>query len=284
MQSYNKLETCLANIFEYEEAADIPEKFRYSEFCNGKVCLKSEVADADFEAIGLRYGDYLLFCDQVDEIADMLECPKRPLAANHVFVSPMLDGELADLGITDRPVTMTTKHVWMALQPGPWEGGEDHQHGIDISVFKRLPWLLEKPVLIANSKDDRTKLILVLTATDDRRIPLIASLKIDATGKLDLDYFMTNLISTVFGHDDFYDYFGYALKAKDVIYIDGEQEKCLTEMINREPFSNYSGLKRDCLLEPPQFIGNQELDRFPGFDSTWLESEVKKRFPEHGAR
>ncbi|WP_322154977.1 hypothetical protein [Paratractidigestivibacter sp.] len=267
----------LLNLADYEVACELPEQHRLTEYAAGQVSLKEGVKEADAQEVARKYGDFLLFCDEVDEISDLLTAPKRPFAANHVLVSPHVGGILSPLGIVDRPITMTVKHVWAAMQPGPWEGGDFHHHGIPVATLKRLPWLLEHPALVANSKDDATKLILALPATDNRGMPLISPIKIDAQGRLDVDEFIANLVCTVFGPVDFYDYFGLALKPSNIVFIDSEMEAELCELTGRAVFSNLADLSRDTELAHPQILGEPDFV-VEGHDTTWLVERVREHF------
>ncbi len=267
----------LLNIADYEDASSMPDEYRLTEVVKGKVSLKPTVSVAKARVVAAKYGGFLLFCDDVDDISDLLDRPTRPQSANHVMVSPHVDGTLPSLGIIDRPVTMTVRHVWTVMRPGTWEGGENpHHHGVDPSTLKRLPWLLERPALVANSKDDTTKLILALNATDRRGTPLVAPIKVDATGRLDVGRFISNLVCSLFGYDDFYDYFGMALKPKDIIYIDSKQEAELSETVGREVFCHLDGLARDTELTAPQILGDGCYDPFPEHDAEWLVDRVKQ--------
>ena len=267
----------LLNLADYEMACEMPERHRLTESVSGQISLKRGPAATDAQEVARKYGDFLLFCDEVDEISDLLTAPRRPFAGNHMLVSPHVGGVLSPLGVIDRPITMTVKHVWAAMQPGPWEGGDFHHHGISTSTLKRLPWLLEHPALVANSKDDASKLILALPATDNRGMPLISPMKIDAQGRLDVDEFIANLVCTVFGPEDFYDYFGLALKPSSIVFIDSSMEAELCELTGRDVFSNLADLPRDTELVHPQILGGPDLV-VEEHDVTWLVEQVRERY------
>lgn len=267
----------LLNLADYEVVCELPEHHRLTESISGQISLKGGIEETDAQEIARKYGDFLLFCDEVDEISDLLTAPKRPFAGNHVLVSPHVGGILSPLGIVDKPITMTAKHVWAAMQPGPWEGGDFHHHSIPAATLKRLPWLLEHPALVANSKDDVAKLILALPATDNRGMPLISPMKIDAQGRLDVDEFIANLVCTVFGPEDFYDYFGLALKPSSIVFIDSSMEAELCELTGRDVFSNLADLPRDTELVHPQIFGEPDFV-VEGHDTTWLVDRVREHF------
>lgn len=267
----------LLSVSDYEDAAGIPAHKRLTEIFAARISLKPDVQKDVFKATANRYKHYLYFCDAVDEVASLITPPRPPYSGNHLMISPHTEGTLSDLGAVDRPVTMTVNHAWLAMQPGPWEGGEYHQHGIPSETLKRLPWLLERPALVANSKDDRTKLVLALAATDDRGMPLIASVKIDALGRIDMDRFISNLVCTVFGPEEFYDYFGLGLKPRDIVYIDSESEEALREITGKEVFGHLRNLSRDIQLAAPQIVGDPEYNPYPTHDSRWLSEAVAER-------
>jgi len=252
---YNKEQSSLLIVSDYEDAAEVPKTHRLTTVVGGEIRPSIGVGSTELFLVANRYDEYLQFCDQVDNIANELTCPPAPYSGHPVVVSAAPRGTLAAIGFAERLITMTTGNVWSVLQPGHLEGGEFHNHGVPLATLKRLPLLLERPALIANSKDDRTKLVLVLNATDNRGMPLIAPMKADAKGRLDMERFISDLICTLFGPDDFFDYFGAALKENDVIYIDSQQEHELNQMMGREAFSNYENIKRDEVLHPAIRVG-----------------------------
>ncbi len=275
MSSENTTSEDILNIADYETAANIPTSHRHTTTSSGRAELKDDIDIETAHNVAEKYANYLMFCDCVEDISELLEKPVRPYAGNHVLVSPYVTGTLAELGIADRPITATVAHLWSIMQPGPWEGGEYHQHGVDPETLMRLPWLLERPVLVANSTTDKTKLLLVLAATDDRQIPLIAPIKLDALGHIDVDYFISNLVCSLFGHDNFYNYFGTALPAENVVFIDSQMELELEDITGRPAFLNYNMLKRDCLLVSPQTLGDVQYNPYPDHDTEWTINKAK---------
>lgn len=252
---YNKEQSSLIIVSDYEDAAEVPKTHRLTTVVGGEIRPSIGVGSTELFLVANRYDEYLQFCDQVDNIANELTCPPAPYSGHPVVVSAAPRGTLAAIGFAERLLTMTTGNVWSVLQPGHLEGGEFHNHGVPLATLKRLPLLLERQALIANSKDDRTKLVLVLNATDNRGMPLIAPMKADTKGRLDMERFISDLICTLFGPDDFFDYFGAALKENDVIHIDSQQKDELNQLIGREAFSNYGKLERDEVLHPAIRVG-----------------------------
>lgn len=92
-----------------------------------------------------------------------------------------------------------------------------------------------------------------------------------------MDEFIANLVCTVFGLEDFYDYFGLALKPSSIVFIDSSMESELCELAGRDVFSNLADLLRDAELVHPQILGESGLV-VEGHDVGWLVERISGCF------
>ena len=262
----------------YEAAAGIPEPQRLTCVRGGRVSAKAGVPDAQLSSVAARYEEYHLFCRQVDDLVEAGAMMDRAAyASQHAFLSLHTPKAFLELGFRDNPFSITEGHLYDLFQPGPWDGGKRHSHGIPLVTVKRLPWLLERPALVANHNAFPDRVLAVLPDVDSRGLPLIASLIPDADGLLDLDEFITNQVATVFGPDNFPDYFGRALPEGNVIRIDSEQEAALRGKVGADPFPHLTSLSRDVqLAEPNDYVADRGAAQEP-INADWLRERILER-------
>lgn len=97
-------------------------------------------------------------------------------------------------------------------------------------------------------------LLVVLCAVDGDKLPLIASIKPDGKGHYEMDTVETNLVLTIFGKDNYMNYFQGALTPDKIVYIDKKQGQKLERLAERQLFGNYSSLDPNCIIHQPQCI------------------------------
>ena len=272
----DQLESLLI-VANYEDEASIPIESRKTTLNNGRVEKAPLLTWDELSSIASDYADYALFCSRLDKI-DNLDDPIRraAFASQHMMISSHPNGLLKSLGFDDRPLTITEGHAWDIMQPGEWEGGNHGDHGVAPTTLKQLPWLLERPALLANDPSDTSKVLAVLPATDGRGYPLITPLLADAHGQFDVQKFISNMVLTLFGPDNFNSYFGNCLKRDAIIYIDSLQENRLGKMVGAMPFELLSELPRDKRLAECQVPTRDKREAPNQLAGPWLRENVVK--------
>lgn len=82
--------------------------------------------------------------------------------------------------------------------------------------------------------------------------------------KSKIDAVETNLVLTVFGKDNYMNYFQGALTPDKIVYIDKKQGQKLERLAERQLFGNYSSLDPNCIIHQPQCI--YKLKEMEGID------------------
>lgn len=95
-------------------------------------------------------------------------------------------------------------------------------------------------------------------------VPWKASIKPDGKGHYEMDTVETNLVLTVFGKDNYMNYFQGALTPDKIVYIDKKQGQKLERLAERQLFGNYSSLDPNCIIHQPQCI--YKLKEMEGID------------------
>lgn len=209
-----KSKEIILSIREYEDSVEMPKDERIT-------CLDSDrkvhlIAGndkaQDFAGYAAECQEYLRFGDDIDlASAGGLE----RFAYLKISDTPQI---LLAAGFEQKPMLYTQNHLREALKPK--SNNHPHRHGFTIAQIKRWPELFKKPVILADNPSRDDALLVVLCAVDNDKLPLIASIKPDGKGHYELETVETNLVLTVFGKDNFMNYFQGALTPDKIVYID----------------------------------------------------------------
>lgn len=195
--------------------------------------------------------EYLRFGNEVD---DSLNGAREPFDQLKMADTTDL---LLRIGFDDKPMLYTQSHLADAIKPK--QRHRSRYHGLTIEKIKELPELLESPVLISDNPSNENAIIVVLASTDSDGLPMIASIQPDGLGSYECSEILTNIVLTVFGKDNFENYFRDVLTPDKVIYFDNERGKRLERL--SEGFSNaiYSSLLPNEILRCPRCLSKESL-------------------------
>ena len=151
----------ILTIREYENSVEMPDEERVTYLDpRGGVHLKEgdDLADR-FKYVhwAERCAEYLRFGDEVD----LATCgAMHPLNQIKVCATPQL---FVEAGFQPKPMLYTQRHLEDAIHPKSEENY--HWHGLTVAQMKRLPYLLENPVLLSDSPSRKDTMLAVLAAT-----------------------------------------------------------------------------------------------------------------------
>ena len=258
----------IAAIREYENSVEMPEDERMTCLdANNHVHLKAGDDKApDYARYAEKCREYLRFGDEVD----LVTCGgMNPLNQIKVCDTPQL---LVEAGFKQKPMLYTQRHLLDALHPKDEENY--HWHGLDVAKVKRLPYLLENPVLLSDSPSRKDTLLAVLAEVDGDRLPLIVAIKPDGKGNYELQEIETNFILSVYGKDDFSKYFSERITPERTIYFNEKQGRKLEALAELQLFRCHPVAHdlENTIIRQPQCIVNSETAGQDGYD---LCSEAK---------
>ena len=101
--------------------------------------------------------------------------------------------------------------------------------------------------------------IAVLNKADGDGYPLVMPIRPNGDGFLEVTSVMTNMILTVFGPDNFGEYFGAAVRPGHVLYADSQGMTSLSDAVGRQLFTNLANVPTDRVLGVPACLS--KLDR-----------------------
>lgn len=220
----------VAIICEYENSIELSDEERVTCVDDDRH-IHFKVGDenyAQFKEYADKCKEYLRFGYEVDEatFGNM-----SPLEQVKVCNTPQI---LLDAGFKQKPMLYTQRHLEDALHPKSIDNS--HWHGLSVSQLKRLPELLEIPVMLADSPARRDSLLAVLCAVDDEHLPLIVPIKPDGRGHYQLQDIETNNILSVYGKDDFPKYFAERITSHRLVYFNEERGHVLETLAELQLF------------------------------------------------
>ena len=247
---------CVRIISRYETMVERPAGERLTTLANSHLVAQDGVSDEILETKASEYASYLPFCEYVDEMIDQDDpLTRQDYAGELVVLRPTTPASLLKLGLEQRPISCTEHHIWAIMAPDELHGGTHHQHGLSPALVKSIPELLDHPVLVANHPTSQERMIVVLDAMDEYGYPLITPMKPEATGIIEMEAIITNLVLSVYGLKNFWNYFGSAVTPDMVSYIDAAAERSLVDKIGGAPLSGLGNLPRDTVLQKLACVG-----------------------------
>lgn len=133
---------------------------------------------------------------------------------------------LLDIGCEQLPMLYTQKHLKNAILP---TDDKNHRHGLEIEQIKRLPELLSYPAMIIDSPNRKDSIIVVTSEVDKSDNPIIAIIKPNGNGKYEVENVSTNFITSVYGRNNFPEYFKRIVQSDNLLFCDKQKSQAMFE-------------------------------------------------------
>ena len=219
----NKREVILT-IREYENSVAMPEGERVTYLDpRGGVHLKDgDDKASDYTGHAAKCAEYLRFGDEVDAVT----CGEYPRSSAVKFCdTPEL---FVQAGFRPLPMLYTQRHLRDAIRPK--SSYDPHRHGLTVEQMKRLPELMEHPVMLCDSPAREDTMLVVLRDVDCDDLPLIMAVRPDGRGYYEAGEIETNFILAVYGRTNFPRYFDNLITPDRVVYYDEERGRELNAL------------------------------------------------------
>lgn len=172
---------------------------------------------------------------------------------------------LLDVGCEQLPMLYTQKHLKNAIKP---DSGKEHFHGLDVDQVKKLPELLQNPVMVYDSLSRNDSIVVLTSEYDKNNNPIIASIKPNGEGRYELETIESNFITSVHGRENFISQMKKAQEQDKILFCDKQKSQemferwglQLSELTNTLDFNVIIHQSRNIVkgLEPENKIKNQE--------------------------
>ena len=124
---------------------------------------------------------------------------------------------LLDVGCEQLPMLYTQKHLKNAIKP---DSSKEHFHGLEVEQIKKLPELLQNPVMIYDSLSRSDSIVVLTSEFDKNNNPIIASIKPNGEGRYELETIESNFITSVHGRENFLSQFQKAQEQDKILFCD----------------------------------------------------------------
>ncbi len=135
---------------------------------------------------------------------------------------------LQEVGAINLPLIVTSSHLKASIGTDNTNPHLNY-HGIDKEIIKQLPNILSNPVMIMDSLTKPNSSIVVVTdKIDDKNCPIICSIKLNGSGRLNDKVTPANILTSVYGKDKFENFIKSNLEKDSLLYYDKEKSQELS--------------------------------------------------------
>lgn len=150
---------------------------------------------------------------QVDQVL------KGTYKDTHITLCEDTPKVLQDLGIPNRPILMTAKHAYLAINSeGKFSGENDHYHDLGKELFAMIPKLLQSPAMVLQSNKNKDDVIAILNWYDKNKNILICPIRIGGYGKYNEISIQGNIVKSIYGKQNIDNYVNKNFSMNDILY------------------------------------------------------------------
>ncbi len=256
--------------------------------------VEAQDNSVDTNSIGIVKGEKS-FAEQVD---DVLAGNANRYNDLKVCDTPQI---LLDVGCEQLPMFYTKRHLHDALKPKGNTGESIHYHGLNAEQIKKMPMLLENPVIIYDSLSRNDSIIIVTSELDNEKMPIIAAIKPNGKAKYDLELVESNFVMSFHGRNNFENQINRAVEQNKVLYYNKEKSQELFSVLGLQlskglnildsniiihqsrnivkgtqqeniEYKNNSVTQQDKIIEPSRIIGLAENQLRPAVPNSSTSS------------
>lgn len=186
----------------------------------------------------------LTFSEQVDATIAGTASPNTDLK---VCDTPQI---LLDCGCRPLPMLYTKTHLLDAIHEIAVMN--PHFHGLSLDEVKAVPSLLEKPAIVldsvSNGLNGNSSILVFLNAVDQRKLPLMVSVKPNGIGKYDAKQVDANFITSIYGKENITELLEKAVSMDNVLYWNKQNTENLLSFAGIDLPDSFSALSSDTIL------------------------------------
>ena len=218
------------------------------------------------------------FAEQVDE---SLNGTLSPFTTIKICDTPQI---LLDVGCEQLPMLYTQRHLKNAVKP---LDDKEHQHGLTVDQIKKLPELLEAPVMVFDSISKKDSLVVVTSEFDTNDNPVVVSVKPNGKGRYEVEEINSNFVTSVYGRNNFIDFFQRTLAQDNVLYLNKNKSQEMFERWGEQYSELTNNLDSDIIIHQSKNIVNTQKQKNNDYTITdknyGTEGGAKARFANNVA-
>ena len=194
------------------------------------------------------------FSEQVDEVLN--GTARRYKSDLMVCNTPEI---LLKAGCRQLPMMYTRKHLLDAVHNKSKKN--PHFHGIAPDLIKRIPELIQSPVMVFDSISEKNSdsIVMVLDAFDNDKNPLIMSVKPNGQGVYELKHIEANFITSIYGKDrNFAKYIERVTESNSMIFWDKNKSQELFRVLQLQLPQGVNNLDSNVIIHQSRNIVNTQ--------------------------
>lgn len=197
-----------------------------------------------------------VFSEQVDAVLSGADT-----TSTHIKVcnTPKI---LRDVGLPNLPILMTAKHMKSVTQDSGTESM--NYHGLDAKIVKRLPEQLADPVMIMDSLTRDDSVVVLTELADKKDNPIISAIKIDGFGHQDGKIISANILTSVYGKDDFESFLKRNIDAESILFWSKEKSQALSVNLGIQFPDVMATLDSDTIIRKAKAFVNTSAEKNQG--------------------
>jgi len=200
-----------------------------------------------------KYSIEIPYAKQVDMV---LQNILLKTSAVYVSETPQI---LLDAGMSQLPMLITQKHIRNIVAEK--DVNDSTKHGLTTDQIKKLPELLDKPVMMADSISKNDSVIVVTSEIDADGFPIIVSIKPNGKGTImDVEMVDTNFVTSVYGRSNFIGFVETLYNKDALLYVNKIKSQ---ELFNR------------IRIQFPQLLNNLDFDTIIKQSSNIVNNKLK---------
>ena len=192
------------------------------------------------------------FAEQIDDV--LAGKDNRYVKDIKVCDTPQI---LIDAGCRQLPMLYTKEHLRNAVKE---KNPSLHQHGLAVTLIKKLPKLIAEPVIIYDSISRKDSLILVTEEFDNEQSPVVVSIRPNGSGKYELQHVESNFITSVHGRDNYENQLLHALEKHKIIYINNKSQE-LFSVLSPQLTKGLNNLDFNIIIHQSRNIVNNKIEK-----------------------
>ena len=190
------------------------------------------------------------FAEQIDEVI----AGKYPrYDALKICDTPQI---LLDVGCEQLPILYTQSHLRKAIQP---MDRRKHSHGVDIVILKGLNKELESPVAIYDSLTRDDSIVVVTSALDEERNPVMVTIRPNGEGRYEASIVKSNFATSIYGREGFENHLKNILEQGKLLFYDKEKSQELFSVLGLDFPEGLNNVDSDNIIRRSEHVVKNDI-------------------------
>ncbi len=147
----------------------------------------------------------------------------------HVTILDETPKIMQEVGIPNKPLLMTTKHAYLAINKEGKYTGNEYYHDLGKDVFLLIPGLLQSPTMVLQNNKKKDEILAILNWYDKNKNILIVPIKLNGRGNKDYIEIEANIAKSVYGKKNIENYINKNYTQNDILLFGNKKIRDLNQ-------------------------------------------------------